>query len=195
MLIKIDGKITRILNCKDTLEFDMNSGYIVNDMLKQYSGPYNNIEKVVLRALRQTRVTRTHNLLTHLITADGTYVCNEVNDSYTQISMSGKEIKNRYVTINSDNDVKNTKGIYKIVNDDLKVIYIGETSTSFHTRWTRHYSSPMKQLRSLLDNDNTYFEILERTNGDKINNLAREHYYLEHYKANSDYKILGGPGF
>lgn len=195
MEIKINSKITKVLGCKDTLDFEANSGYIVNDVLKQYSGPYNDIEKIILKALKQTRVTRAHNLLTHLITADGTYVSSEVNDSYSQISMSGKEIRSRYVTVNSNNDVKNTKGIYKIVNDELKVIYIGETSTSFHIRWTKHYSSPMRQLKTLLDNDNTYFEILEITDGDKINNLSREQYYIDYYKANSDYKVLGGPGF
>ena len=41
----------------------------------------------------------------------------------------------------------------------------------------------------------TLFEILEKTNGDKVTNLAREYYYIEYYKANSEYKVLGGPGF
>lgn len=53
----------------------------------------------------------------------------------------------------------------------------------------------MKQLKTLLEKDDTLFEILEKTNGDKVTNLAREHYYIECYKANSDYKVLGGPGF
>jgi hypothetical protein len=195
MSISVSGKIVKILNCKDSFDFGANSGYIVNNALKQYSGPYKDIEKVVLKALNQTRTTRKHNLFTQLVTAENTYACNEINEDYIQISMSGKEIKSSYNTLNREDDVKNSKGIYIIFNNSLKTIYIGETSTSFHERWTRHYSSPMKQLKTLLEKDDTLFEILEKTNGDKVTNLAREHYYIECYKANSDYKVLGGPGF
>ena len=48
MSISVSGKIVKILNCKDSFDFGANSGYIVNNELKQYSEKLSKRKQIIV---------------------------------------------------------------------------------------------------------------------------------------------------
>lgn len=86
-------------------------------------------------------------------------------------------------------------GVYAIINDDSKIVYIGETNRSFLVRWVEHLScektwSNSEKVKLFLD-INTNFKIICLINnyGRGAVFLATERYYSELYQ-NLGYKVI-----
>lgn len=85
----------------------------------------------------------------------------------------------------------NSIGVYRIINYKTKEIYIGSTISGFRNRFSQHYSSHnMEHTHELLHNG-AIFEIVEIMNDlTEVEIRAKEQYWINYYKANSDYTLI-----
>ena len=104
--------------------------------------------------------------------------------------------KPRYKTDEDYDIVHNSYGCYAIYNEELKIIYIGETTTSFHNRWLKHYYNYNefgKNKRALIMHPDTICTIIYISNGDKEETEYIEKQTIEWYKKEyPDWTVLGG---
>ena len=105
-------------------------------------------------------------------------------------------IQVKYKTDENIETVYNKYGCYAIYNETLKTIYIGETITSFHTRWNNHYyniKKSSKKKRELLMHPDTICTIVYISNGDKEETEYLEAQAIEFYKQEyPNWTVLGG---
>lgn len=166
--------------------------YLVNHTLKKICGPYKDVEKVKNKIQDVCKRIQKANKALELIKHKDTYVIYHDIPEYTHVSISGNEHIIPYKTNNQFIFIERC-GVYCIKNDTLNIIYVGETTVSFHKRWRQHCSKPNnKKMKALIEHPDTVFQILEITNKDKAITLEKEQSYIEHFKSNSRYVVLGG---
>ena len=102
----------------------------------------------------------------------------------------------QYKTLDDKDIVYNNYGCYAIYNETLKIIYIGETITSFHKRWKKHYyniNNDTRRKQELLRHPDTICTVIYVSNGDKEETENIEAQTIEWYKEEyHDWTILGG---
>jgi hypothetical protein len=101
-----------------------------------------------------------------------------------------------YKTDEDEELIRNNYGCYAIYNATLKIIYIGETITSFHKRWSQHYRNidkDTKRKQTLLKHPDTICTVIYVSNGDKEETENIEAQTIEWYRNEyPEWTILGG---
>ena len=87
------------------------------------------------------------------------------------------------------NDATKSCGCYAIINDRLKIVYVGETYKSFYARWCSHKEDESKEY--LFKEVDTEFRILEYSRPIKKLTEELETKYINVYKDRG-YKVYGG---
>ena len=104
--------------------------------------------------------------------------------------------KPKYKTDENNDIIRNNYGCYAIYNEELKIIYIGETTKNFHNRWLRHYYNYNEfghDKRALIMHPDTICTIIAISKGDKKETEYMEAEAIKWYKKEyPDWTILGG---
>lgn len=203
------------------LDFKHDRGYLVNHKLKVISKGTVALNKLIKEEFRYCFNKDKCTKLLLIILAKDTESIDYDIEEYTHISQYeslDKEIPKKikidervekvedkkckqsivmhYQTEEDFNDVYNTYGCYAIYNETLKIIYVGETTRTFHIRWNNHYYNKKqytKKRQQFLCHPDTYFIILYVSNGDKEETEEIEAQCIEYYKQEyPDWVVLGG---
>lgn len=109
-----------------------------------------------------------------------------------------KKLINRHFFSFNDTD---KHGVYCIINNTLKIVYVGETLKSFRERWLSHILRSLKgkfiskspdKYKELIFHKDTKFIILYKDTLSREENLAKEKFFINLYKRYTNYTVLGG---